>query len=90
MAAAVTQTTHIRFKRPEQGDSPSVSAPFQLPHNDSVAVNETQPALRFWSVPVVYPLLLASVAGLLLWFVPAQRDLPLGRRGSTRRRRRRK
>lgn len=59
LATAVTQTSHIRFKR-----SDTVVAA-------ETVDGESADRLQFVSVPVVYPLAGLGVLGLLLWFVPA-------------------
>ncbi len=89
MAAAATQTSHIRFKRPSRLDQ----SPHKDPQSseilpDGVEPTTASPALHFVSVPVVYPLVAAGTFGLLLWFVPAPRRVSkTRRRRSTRRRR---
>ena len=79
MAAAASNTTHIRFKRfddvvaAEQGVAESELTPEQI---------------QFMSVPIIYPLFGVGTLGLMLWFVPGA-DLSGGkkktRRSSSRR-----
>jgi hypothetical protein len=125
MAAAVTHTTHIRFKRyspnpdrvvplvdfqPVDGTgapahptlpptpypptilpptTPSVplgNSPQQPPATmDGMGnLEDTTEELQFNSVPVIYPLAIACLLGLMMWFVPA----PHSRTAKKRRRRR--
>jgi len=130
MAAAVTHTTHIRFKRynphpdrvvplvdvqPVDGTGapahptlppttlpPTTLPPTTLPPTthpfpigDSSqrppatmdgmgSLADTTEELQFNSVPVIYPLAVACLLGLMMWFVPA----PHSRTAKKRRRRR--
>ncbi len=92
MAAAATKTTHIRFKK-----SSPVNANQSSGHARETlgSVEQASPlpapsqALEFVAVPVIYPLLIAGVVGLLMWFVPAPRREIKSARKRTRRSRRR-
>lgn len=87
MAAAVTQTTHIRFKRPGSvAQSQSSASPDNgiLPGGGEPLPDPQD--LSFVSVPVIYPLVAAGLAGLVLWFVPAPRAVPKAKRKRSRQR----
>ena len=99
MAAAATQTTHIRFKQPTRDANGNINLDWQ--RDDQVpgattSTGATSPdsgsLLQFTSIPVIYPLLIAGGIGLLLWFVPAQltASKPARRKRSSLSRRRRK
>jgi hypothetical protein len=64
LAAAITQTTHIRIQSP----SPSVLPPPPEPNFSGEFIQIEQPTIHFTSVPIVWPLLIAAGAGLLMWF----------------------
>lgn len=75
LAAAATQTTHIRIKQPEsQTASDTDGQPFVLPPEP----------VKFTSIPILWPLLLAGGLGTLLWFAT-----PTGSRSAGSKRRRR-
>lgn len=78
MAAAATQTTHIRFKQPTRDASGNIILDWQSDDQVPDATTSTgasSPAsgslLQFTAIPVIYPLVIAGGIGLLLWFVPA-------------------
>ncbi len=84
MAAAVTHTTHIRFKeREEVATTPQSTEPEHSP-----AVTDEAISLQFVAVPVIYPLMIAGGVGLLMWFVPAPRGTANGGKSTSRKRRR--
>ncbi len=58
MAAAATQTTHIRFNQTTRDANGNIFL-------------ESQDPLQFTAIPVIYPLVLAGGIGLLMWFIPA-------------------
>lgn len=68
LAAAATNTTHLRFQRPDRaGTSPDAT----VPPATADPTPELQPEVEFVSVPIVYPLLAVAIVGLGLWFAPA-------------------
>ena len=84
LMAVATKTSHIDVKRPDR----VVAAEQQQSQASGDAATE-KPALQFVSVPIVYPLAVVAVLGLLLWYIPAltfQRSTPRPRRKSRRRR----
>lgn len=90
LAAAATQTTHIRFKRPDrvvamEQDNNAAAANDPLPGDDTNAAG-----IQFRSVPIVYPLLVVGFLGLLLWFAPAAELPTAGKSRNKRKRTRRK
>ncbi len=84
MAAAATQTTHIRFNQPPRDANGNAIPVWQssepqrfgdqgsdvLASPDAVNPSGESP-LQFTAVPVLYPLVIAGGIGLLMWFVPA-------------------
>lgn len=91
MAAAATNTSHIRFKRSDR-----VVAAEQIEQAEPGAEAEGTAAnpgeLQFMSVPTIYPLFGLGMFGLMLWFVPGT-DSTRGRsrkRSSSRRSKSRK
>ena len=87
MAAAATQTTHIRVS---QLDSAPQQVPGDAPIADPTNGGQTLPTNQFRSIPIVYPLTLVGVLGLALWFAPSivLPDRGKGRKSRRRRRRR--
>lgn len=85
LAAAMTQTSQIRFKRPHRQVSGSSFEPAPTTTPES-----TGKELEFISVPIIYPLGVVGFAGLLLWFVPAIGSTSTQRSKRKRRRKRRK
>jgi hypothetical protein len=84
LAAAITQTSHLEFKRP---DAASVES-----ENLAIGEGEVSP-LQFASIPIIYPLVGVGLLGLALWFIPGGVSSALSsgseRRGSRRTSRRR-
>ncbi len=86
MAAAVTQTTHIRFKKREQ----VATTPLGNEAAQTVGTTDEASGLQFVAVPVLYPLVIAGGVGMLMWFVPAPRATATRGGSSTARKRRRR
>lgn len=76
LAAAITQTSHLQFKRP---DLASVESN-EPPQNEG----EVFP-LQFSSIPIIYPLIGVGLLGLALWFIPGGVSSALDRRSKRRR-----
>ncbi|MFN3189804.1 MAG: hypothetical protein ACE361_04720 [Aureliella sp.] len=86
LASAATQTSHLRFKRPEFSSTeidaenaasedfegqPPIALPPDADPSAELANQEAQSAsLHFISVPMLYPLTGVGLLGLALWFVP--------------------
>jgi hypothetical protein len=97
LAAAATQTTHIRVKKPSaraqranlvEEEPPVIEPEFTpvLPPTDDAALHQAvEPTIEFRTVPIVIPLAISSSLGLALWFFPAV----LESTGSSKPRRRR-
>ncbi len=87
MIAVATQTKEIRFTLPE-GQRPIIGQPERDPREPRLggALEGELPEVEFFRVPIVWPLTLCGVAGLLLWFGTAPRPTS----PTARRRRRRK
>lgn len=83
LAAAATQTTSIKFKIRDEAPAPTGTANTGI---DGATPAGASTGPRFRSVPIVWPLLVAGIAGLLMWFVPA----PIANSPPAKRRRRRK
>lgn len=65
----------------------------QLQNDVSTNENTGQPPeparITFRAIPVIYPLIFFAILGLVLWFVPAPREVPKKRRRRSRRKKRR-
>ncbi|MEM8732780.1 MAG: hypothetical protein AAGG44_01065 [Planctomycetota bacterium] len=83
LASAATQTSHLRFKRPDFAGGQEVddgenenaaSQPSIPPEVDSASELENggpaQAPIHFISIPMLYPLTGVGLLGLALWFVP--------------------
>jgi len=77
LAAAITRTTHIRMQLPGTGtaaQTPIQGAPVVLPPAmesgfDGVPRQANSGAVRFTSVPIVWPLIFTAGMGLVMWFL---------------------
>ncbi len=79
LAAAITKTSHIHIQLPisvsgaAQNSGPPTSATdgngVMPPLADNNLLPSTDAAMQFTSVPIIWPLLIAAGAGLLMWFL---------------------
>jgi hypothetical protein len=87
LAAGLTQTTHIRLKRPESRSgnmveetpnipstgTPPLDSPPGAPQETQPPAEPPRPQVEFMSIPIAWPLLVAGGLGLLIWFSTAPR-----------------
>lgn len=75
LAAAITQTTHLQFNRPDV-ESANLS-------EATTEESEVSP-LQFSSIPIIYPLSAVGLLGLALWFIPGGVSTALNSRSKSR------
>ena len=93
LVSAITKTSHIRVQMPGAGASiepgQSDSAVLPPPNLPGVDTGQLDQNTAFTSVPIVWPLLIAGGAGLLMWFMHPVQSLSSPRTSNKRRTKRR-
>lgn len=88
LASAATKTKTLRLKKPAWARSAQVS---DVPPQTEAPVGEGEaaPLVEFYAIPVIWPLAVAGMGGLFMWFAPAALQ-PTPQKTRRRRRKRRR